>query len=62
MEDKIYSIEDLLNGMTKPDDKSTLSPTDIWAMIANGDSLEAMGFSSEADKKDWISNNEYENI
>lgn len=57
------SIEDLLNSLIIPDkDENNFSPREIWDMIANKESFDSMGFSSEEDLEKWIEDNPYENI
>lgn len=59
------SIEDLLNSLIIPNNDeigNKFSPREIWDMIANKESFDAMGFSSEEDLEKWIEDNPYENI
>lgn len=63
MADKRKTINDMLEAMIAPNEtESQYSPTEIWKMIANQDSLEDMGFSSEEEKTQWIQNNPYDNF
>ena len=59
-----YSIEDLLNSLSGDNNKTTnsLSPREIWNMIASKDSFDKMGFSSEDELKQFIVDNPYENL
>lgn len=57
------TIEDLLNSLNGGNTKENkLSPREIWDMIANKESYDKMGFSSESELKEFIAENPYENI
>jgi len=60
----VYSIEDLLNSLSGDNNKSTnsLSPREIWDMLANKDSFDKMGFSSEEELKQFIVDNPYDSL
>ena len=54
------SIDDLLKALDTNPKTAGKNPSEIWASIANGEDLDAMGFSTEEEKKEWIQNNPYE--
>ena len=58
-----YTFDDLLNAL-KPSNNSSnkLTPREIWGMIANKESYDKMGFSSESELKDFIAENPYNNL
>jgi hypothetical protein len=59
-----YSIDELLSMLENPNnkDENSLSAREIWDMIANRESHEKMGFSSESEMKDWILENPYSDL
>ena len=58
------TIEDLLNSLKGDNNKTTngLSPRKIWDMVANNESFDKMGFSSEEELKQYLVDNPYNNI
>ena len=58
------TIEDLLNSLKGDNNKTTngLSPREIWDMVANKESFDKMGFSSESELKEYLENNPYNNL
>jgi len=58
------TIDDLLNALQNPnqDDENKLSAKEIWDMIANQESYDKMGFSSDDELKEWMENNPYSNL
>jgi hypothetical protein len=58
------TIEDLLNSLKGDNNKTTnrLSPREIWDMVANKDSFDKIGFSSEDELKEYLKNNPYNNL
>jgi hypothetical protein len=58
------TIEDLLNSLKGDNNKETnhLSPREIWDMVANKESFDKMGFSSESELKEYLKNNPYNNL
>lgn len=55
---------EFLKGMkpSKSENGKSLSVSEIWRLIADKASLDEMGFSSEDELKNWISDNEYKAI
>lgn len=62
--EKQLTIKDLLNSLCSPESKDSEKYTakEIWQMIADRKSYEEMGFDSEEDLKQFIKDNDYDNI
>jgi hypothetical protein len=63
------TIEDLLRSMvTLSSDKQKEGGSvignskEMWARIGSGDSFSDLGFNSEEEKKEWMSDNPYSSI